>query len=273
MRPDINHGKCSPIGVFDSGIGGLSVLTAIAQELPNESLVYFADTGYAPYGDRTDQQIVERSIKVTEHLINTGCKAVVLACNTATAAAVTILRERTKLPIIGIEPGIKPAVTLSRSGRIGILATEYTVKSDKFKRLIQPYLSVANIRVQACPGLVERLEMPGDHQDSLDSLLDQYLAPMLEAKIDTLVLGCTHYTFLREAIQRRLPQSVVILDTPTAVAREVRRRLTENNRLCSHIESQNQVRYLSTADDIEQGRAVMSALLGMNIIVEKVRGS
>jgi len=260
----------APIGVFDSGVGGLSVLNAISAELPQEHLVYFADTAYAPYGDRSDTEIINRSLKVTEYLVNTGCKAIVIACNTATAAAVRLLREQLDVPIIGIEPGIKPAVHLSVNKRVGVLGTRYTVTSDKFKRLVEPYKQQAEIIIQACPGLVEHLEMPGDQHQAISALLDRFLAPMIEAEVDTLVLGCTHYSFLRDRIQARLASNLVILDTPAAVARELKRRLTELDLLSVDTPIDQSIQYLSTSTNMELARQVMSGLLGKNIKLNQV---
>lgn len=259
-----------PIGVFDSGVGGLSVLRAIRKELPNERLIYFADTGYAPYGDRSDAEIVDRSREVTGCLVELGCKAIVIACNTATAAAVSDLRSEFELPIIGIEPGIKPAVERSRSKRVGILATRYTLGSAKYRSLVERFGASAQITVQACPGLVETLELPGDHSMRLAQLLDAYLLPMIDAQVDTLVLGCTHYSFLTEAIRTRLGPHVEILDTPGAVARELHRRLAEVGSLARESGTLPAVRYLTSAKDVEHSTVVVSKLLGSEIKLERL---
>lgn len=260
----------SPIGVFDSGIGGLSVLRAIREELPDESLIYFADTAFAPYGDRCDAEIIQRSRQISQTLVEFGCKAIVIACNTATAAAVAQLRSEFSLPIIGIEPGIKPAVERSTSKRVGILATSYTLGSSKFQSLVERFAASAQLTVQSCPGLVETLELPGDHSWRLEELLDRYLKPMLEAQIDTLVLGCTHYSFLTGAIRSRLGEGVEILDTPAAVARELHRRLAVESLLAKPDGTFTPVRYLTSAKDLAHGSELMTKLVGGKVELEYV---
>lgn len=261
----------APVGVFDSGVGGLSVLQAISAELPSERIIYFADTAYAPYGDRSDGEIIERSSRVTASLIEQGCKAVVVACNTATAAAIKTLRERFDIAIIGIEPGLKPAVQRSKTGRVGVLATSYTVQSDKFRRLVTTFAAGTKLSIQACPGLVETLEQPGEHAEELDSLLTRYLAPMREQQIDTLVLGCTHYSFLRDAIGEHLGESVEILDTPAAVALELRRQLALRALLSPERETFSSHRYLTTGKDLSGIQAVMQSLIHEDIQLEKFK--
>ena len=262
----------SPIGVFDSGVGGLSVLQALAAQLPQERLIYFADTAYAPYGERTDSEIVERSCRVTAWLVEQGCKAIVVACNTATAAAIKTLRERFDIAIIGIEPGLKPALQRSKTGRVGVLATSYTVQSDKFKRLVETFAADAQLCIQACPGLVETLEQPGEHAEHLQELLIRYLEPMREQGVDTLVLGCTHYSFLRQAIGDYLGESIEILDTPKAVAAEVRRQLEVRELLSSTDETFPSLRYLTTGSDTTAIQAVMQSLMNESIELEQIRG-
>lgn len=271
MIIDSQNAAGSPIGVFDSGVGGLSVLQAISTELPSEQLIYFADTAYAPYGDRSDAEIIDRSCRITAWLVEQGCKAVVVACNTATAAAIKTLRERFDIAIIGIEPGLKPAVQRSKSGRVGVLATSYTVQSDKFNRLVETFAADVQLFIQACPGLVEILEQPGEHAERLHGLLTRYLKPMQEQRIDTLVLGCTHYSFLRQAIQHYLGESVEILDTPKAVALEVRRQLELRTLLTAQGETSPPHRYLTTGSDMPAIRAVMQSLIGETIQIEQIK--
>lgn len=271
MLTDRQVAADAPIGVFDSGVGGLSVMQAISTELPREQIIYFADTAYAPYGDRSDSEIVERSCRITAWLVEQGCKAVVVACNTATAAAISTLRERFDIAIIGIEPGLKPAVQRSKSGRVGVLATTYTVQSEKFKRLVEAFAADAQLSIQACPGLVETLEKPGEHAEQLQSLLIRYLEPMKEQGVDTLVLGCTHYSFLREAIRNYLGESAEILDTPKAVASEVRRQLELRKLLSLGSETFSLHRYLTTGSDARAICAVMQSLLNKKIEIEQIQ--
>ena len=265
----------SPIGVFDSGVGGLSILQAIAEQLPNERLIYLADTAFAPYGDRSDEQIIERAFAITAWMVEQGCKAVVVACNTATAAAIQALREHFSLPLIGVEPGLKPAIAHSPTGRVGVIATSYTVRSEKFRRLVQTLAQDVVLTVQACPGLVETLEQPQEHEAKLDTLLATYLEPMKRNAVDTLVLGCTHYIFLRERISDYLGQNVEILDTASAIAREVERQLIRTGQAVAkptagRTFNNPKLRYLTTGSDREQIESVMSTLLGTEIQLERV---
>ncbi len=257
-----------PVGVFDSGIGGLSILKGIAAELPDENLIYLADSGFAPYGDRSVDEISERTFKVVSWLVDKGVKAIVIACNTATAAAVKELRATYTLPIIGIEPGVKPAVLSTQTGRVGILATQYTVESEKFRRLIEPFKKEVELYVQAAPGLVETLETPGDHRIRLNELLKCYLDPMVAQGVDRLVLGCTHYSFLMDEILQILPEGIEVIDTPAAVAREVRRRLAIDH-LLRDSDSELVTEFYSTARDQKHSSAQFQRLLGYEMQIKQ----
>lgn len=213
------------IGVFDSGVGGLSVLAPIRQYLPTAHLIYVADTAHLPYGNKSDRYIEQRVLKISQFLIDQGCDALVVACNTATAAAVAAVRLRHALPVIGLEPAIKPAVASSHSKVIGVLATEFTVHSARFAALKQRFEPQAQILVQPCPGLVEQVEAGRLLTDDTKTLLSRLLAPLLAAGADRLVLGCTHYPFLKPLLTQLLPPSVQVLDPGDAIARELLRRL------------------------------------------------
>ncbi|MGX9776530.1 glutamate racemase [Janthinobacterium aestuarii] len=225
----------APIGIFDSGVGGLSVLRHIRAQLPQEDLIYFADSGHAPYGDKTEQQVIDRSLAVASYLLQQGAKALVVACNTATIAAIKALRARyPDLPIVGVEPGLKPAAAISRNGKIGVLATERTLRGDKLLALREQVSSAtgATFILQPCVGLVERIEQSAMGSDPLDAtsvMLDRYIAPLLAQGVDTLVLGCTHYPFVQDAIARTVrahtAEPVTLVDTGEAVARQLTRLL------------------------------------------------
>lgn len=211
-----------PIGVFDSGVGGLSVLQVIHQRLPNESLLYVADTKYVPYGEKDTDFIIGRSIKITEYFIANSVKVMVMACNTATAAASAILRERyPHLPIIAMEPAIKPASQATKTGKVGVLATSGTLKSAKFAALLERFSNDIMVFPQPCPGLVECIETGDLTGDKTKQLLVQYLQPLLEVGCDTIILGCTHYPFLRPLLVELVPESINIIDTGEAVARHL----------------------------------------------------
>jgi len=215
----------NPIGVFDSGVGGLSVLHEIRRELPNEDLLYVADSGHAPYGDKPAGLIEARSIAIAEFLVSRHAKAIVVACNTATGVAIKALRARFPLPIIAMEPAVKPAAAHTRSGVIGVLATSRTIASDNFAKLHERFGAGVKILMQACPGLVEQVEAGKLRDDKTRALVEQFVLPLLNQGADTLVLGCTHYPFLAALIREVAGTSVTIIDPSAAIARELRRRL------------------------------------------------
>ncbi|MET0383112.1 MAG: glutamate racemase [Burkholderiaceae bacterium] len=217
------HARAPRIGIFDSGVGGLSVLRAIRAELPHAELLYVADTGHAPYGERTVEYLCDRSERIARFLTDAGAGIVVVACNTATAAAVAALRGASPdLPLVGVEPGIKPAVALSAARRIGVLATTRTLASDKFQRLAQAHAAGAALVLQACPGLAEAIEAADADDDRLEAMVERYSAPLRAAGVDVAVLGCTHYPFARSLFERALP-GVRLIDTADAVARQTAR--------------------------------------------------
>lgn len=214
-----------PIGVFDSGVGGLSVLRDIRRELPAEDLIYVADSGHAPYGDRPAGYVRARAEAIVEFLVSQGAKAVVVACNTATGTAAAALRARWDLPIVAIEPAVKPAVAHTRSGVIGVIATTQTLGGEKFANLVDAHASGVRVLSQPCPGLVERVEAGELESPETRSLVEQYVRPLVDEGADTLVLGCTHYPFLSEAIQAAAGPGVTVIDSAVPVAKELRRRL------------------------------------------------
>jgi glutamate racemase len=230
-----NMNAANPIGVFDSGVGGLSVLHEIRRVLPGENLLYVADSAHAPYGDNSQQFIEGRAIAISEFLVSRRAKAIVVACNTATGAAITALRERFSVPIIAMEPAIKPAVTNTMTGVIGVLATSRTLASDNFVRLFGRYGADVEILSQACPGLVEQVEAGDLSGEKTRALLERYVLPLLDQKVDTLVLGCTHYPFLAPLIQEIAGPTVAVIDSAAAVARQLRRRLEVDHLLADQV--------------------------------------
>jgi len=215
----------APIAVFDSGVGGLSVLRAIRDRLPNEPLLYVADSGNAPYGDREIEFILGRSMAIASWMVARGAKEIVVACNTATVVAVQTLRSAFTVPIVALEPAIKPAAEGSRSDVIGVLATSRTLESPAVERLQREYGANTQIVLQACPGLVEQVERGLIDTDDTTTLLQRYLESSLRAGADHLVLGCTHYAFLRDRIQALVGPEITLVDSGDAVARQTERRL------------------------------------------------
>ena len=229
-----------PIGVFDSGIGGLSVLAALRAELPRERFIYYADAGHAPYGERGDDFVIARSRAIMRMMIEErGIKALVIACNTATAAASAQLRaelraEGSELPLIGVEPALKPAAAATHTGHVGVLATRGTLASDKFRTLHQRLAHQAAFHLVACDGLASAIER--DDTARIDELTAHYLRALgplgaVEGQIDTLVLGCTHYPFAAAALRRHVAPQVRLLDTGAPVARQTRRLLAAHGAL------------------------------------------
>lgn len=231
--PDLSQ---HPIGVFDSGVGGLSVLRALMAELPDERFVYVADSGHAPYGERDDDYLIQRSRTIADWLlIHHHIKALVVACNTATAAAIHVLREsHPGLPIVGIEPALKPAVAHSKTGLIGVMATRSTLQSEKFKRLLATLANEATFVLQPCSGLVPAIE--AFNTAAMDAACAEYAGAMGSfgsgvGEIDTVVLGCTHYPFAEAALRKTTGHHVTYLEGGVPVARQTRRLLQANDSL------------------------------------------
>jgi glutamate racemase len=216
-----------PVGVFDSGVGGLSVLREIVAVLPHETTLYVADSRYAPYGDRDEAFIARRSRAIADFLVSKGAKAIVVACNTATGVAIAGLRAACPIPVIGIEPAVKPAAAATRSGVVGVLATRRTLESGKFQRLLQQHGAGATIITQPCPGLVEQIEAGDLSGETTRRLVAGFVAPLLARGADTIVLGCTHYVAVIPLIRERAGPDVQVLDPARPVARELERRLDE----------------------------------------------
>jgi glutamate racemase len=221
------------IGIFDSGVGGLSVALAIRKQLPWEDLVYVADSAHTPYGNKSQQFIVQRARAIVEFLLSQKVKAIVVACNTATVSAIAQLREEIDIPIVGMEPGVKPAAELSTSGVVGVMATTQTLQSASFLTLVSRFAQNRQVVAQACPGLVEQVEAMDLTSLKTDTLLQSYLNPLLEKGADRIVLGCTHYGFLSARIEQLVSGRAALVNTNEAVAREMARRLGESKLLHS----------------------------------------
>jgi glutamate racemase len=227
MNAKITQSNERPVAVFDSGVGGISVLKHIHALLPNEQLLYVADSKHAPYGNKTPQEIQERCFKIADFLIAQDAKALVVACNTATAAAIDALRMRYDFPIIGMEPAVKSAAAATKNGIIGVLATTGTLKSAQFAALLESYGKNVEVVTQACVGLVECIERGELNATNTKALIRQYCAPLLAEGADTIVLGCTHYPFVRDVITDIVGKEVILIDTGAAVACQLQYRLTK----------------------------------------------
>ncbi len=237
------------IGVFDSGVGGLSVLREIVRQLPQHDVLYLADSAHVPYGPRQLEEIRAFARGITSFLAEQGADVVVVACNAASAASLYDLRAHFDVPIVGMEPAVKPAVEQTRSRHVGVIATQATFQGELFARLVERFARDTVVHTQACPGLVDRVEAGQADGPETEALLRQYLGPMLEAGIDSLVLGCTHYPFLRPAIERVIAaagRDVTIIDPAPAVARQTGRVLERRDRLLR--EGTGQVTYFTSGD-------------------------
>ena len=237
----------SPIGIFDSGVGGTSIWKEIHELLPFEDTIYLADSKNAPYGLMSKERILELSIKNTELLLAKGCKLVVVACNTATTNAIAYLRENYEVPFIGIEPAIKPAALQSRSKKVGVLATKGTLSSSLFHSTSEIHASGIEVLEQEGTGLVPLIEQGKVQSEETKILLEKYLKPMLKEGIDYLVLGCTHYPYLIPVLKEMLPKNVKIIDSGEAVARQTKSILKKNKLRCSS-ERSGRHQFYSNAD-------------------------
>ncbi len=246
----------SPIGVFDSGVGGLSILKAIRKQLPNENLLYIADSANAPYGDRDPAFISKRALEIADFLYHANAKAIVVACNTATVVAIDALRAAFTIPIVAVEPAIKPAAALTRSGVVAVLATSRTLASSSVAKLCERYGDGIKLMLQPCPGLVEQIERGQLASPQTLTLLESYLEPVLAAGADTIVLGCTHYPFLEPQIRAIAGNSVTILDSAEAVARQLQRIISQANpnKTGSHAKDS----FITTGDTATTGELITS---------------
>jgi glutamate racemase len=248
------------IGVFDSGVGGLSILDEALRQLPDHDYLYFADSANAPYGEKPPEWIAERSLAVCQSLADAGCQAIVVACNTATAEAIQCIRAKLKtIPVIGVEPGIKPAALQSQKGIVGVLATEATLKSDKFNALLATLPGDCRFVKQAGAGLVPLIESGQLQAPETATLLAHHLQSIKAAGVDTLVLGCTHYPFLIPLIVRQLGSDIKIVDTSEAVVRQLARQL-EMHGIASSDQEQRSMLLLSTADGTRLHQMAMQLL-------------
>ncbi|WP_225721677.1 glutamate racemase [Candidatus Vallotiella sp. (ex Adelges kitamiensis)] len=271
--------NAAPIGVLDSGVGGLSVLRSIRAALPDETLLYCADSCYAPYGERKNSFITARTLGISRWLEAQHVKAIVVACNTATAHTLLILRERLKMPIIGVEPGIRIAALRSRTRVAGVLATTSTLKSERFNALLAQYSGDCRFICQHGRGLVEAIEVGDVSSPVVMQYLSACIQPILDSSADTLVLGCTHYSFLWNALCTITAKQLYIVDTHEAIASQLVRQLTKQRLLINTISATTHskkrlasptLRLISTGDALQLTR-IAQKLIGVNIDAEHVK--
>ena len=259
----------SPIGIFDSGVGGISVLRAIRQQMPEESILYFGDQGHIPYGPRPMGQIRDFSEAITEFLLAQGAKIIVVACNTASAAALQHLRATfSGVQFVGMEPAVKPAAERTRTGKVGVLATPATFQGALYASVVERFANGVELFQSTCPGLVHQIEEGDLNGKKTRLILEEALLPMLEENIDTVVLGCTHYPFVIPLIQQIVGERVRVIDPAPAVAKQLRR-LLEASDISNRSASKSDVMFY-TSGDPDSLRSMLPKLLGEAGEIRKV---
>jgi glutamate racemase len=259
----------NPIGVFDSGVGGLSVLREIRMQMPNENIVYFGDQGHVPYGPRPMEQIQSFSEGITRLLLKHDSKIIVVACNTASAAALKYLRAAfPDVRFVGMEPAVKPAAEKTQTGKVGVLATPATFQGALYASVVERFANSVELFQNTCSGLVQQIEMGNLNGKETRKILEDALHPMLEKNIDTVVLGCTHYPFVIPLIEQIVGANVRVIDPAPAVAKQVKRLLEAGGSL-SQNQDEGNVRFI-TSGEADSGRMSLKLLLGIDGEIETV---
>lgn len=253
------------IGVFDSGLGGLSVLKHLKQNLQNQSFQYIADSRNAPYGNKSDSYIRQRSAEISNFLVDNQVSAIVVACNTATAAAVQNIRDSLSIPVVAVEPGLKPASLQTKTGKIGVLATASTLKSTQYKNLASRFSKDVTFYEQAAYGLVEQIEAGKLEDASTYNLVREYLQPMLEQGVDSIVLGCTHYPFLLKVFRDIAGSEINIIDTGGAISDQLIRVMSTT---ISHQQEPAQADIYYSSGDIHHAQDMINRLMGVQVTVK-----
>lgn len=257
----------APIGLFDSGVGGLSVLSEIRSALPAESIYYVADSANAPWGDKPPEFVRERGLAIARFLLTQGIKAIVIGSNTGTAGSAEALRGTLTIPVVGIEPGIKPAVSATKTGIVGAIVPAAVSESDRLASLLDRFGAEVRMIIQPVPGLVERIEAADLDGPVVTRMLEDYVRPMLDAGADAIVLGSTHYVFLKPLLSRIAGPNVTLIETGAAVARQLARVLDERHLRASGTDGSER---FWTSGDPKTSERVVSALLGREVAVEKL---
>ena len=260
----------SPIGIFDSGVGGLSVLRAIRQQMQEEDVIYFGDQGHVPYGPRPMEQIQMFSEEITSFLLNKGSKLIIVACNTASAAALRYLRKRfPKTPFVGMEPAVKPAAEHTQTGKVGVLATPATFQGELYASVVERFGAGVELLQHTCPGLVAQIEKGELDTPPTHAILKEALSPMIEKGIDTVVLGCTHYPFVIPLIQQIVGEKVRVIDPAPAVARQARH-LLETGGMMKSSGVRGEVQFFTTGDPFVM-QSMLPTLFGEGGVVQSAQ--
>ncbi len=258
----------SPIGIFDSGVGGLSVLRAVREQMPNESIIYFGDQGHVPYGSRSMEQIQNFSNGITNFLLEQNAKIMVVACNTASAAALKYLRAKfPDVQFVGMEPAVKPAAEQTQTGKVGVLATPATFQGALYASVVERFANGVELLQSPCHGLVQQIEQGNLEGEETRKILEDALLPMLEKNIDTVVLGCTHYPFVIPLIQRIVGANVRVIDPAPSVARQAGR-LLEARGMRKQSQAKGDIKFY-TSGDPELLKSMLPMLLGESVEVER----
>jgi glutamate racemase len=260
----------NPIGIFDSGVGGLSVLRAIREQLPAENLIYLGDQGHVPYGARPMEEIQKFSEGITRFLLYQDSKIIVVACNTASAAALKTLREKfPEVSFVGMEPAVKPAAEATQTGKVGVLATPATFQGALYASVVERFGADVELFQHTCPGLVSQIEKGELDTQRTREILQDALLPMLEKNIDTVVLGCTHYPFVIPLIEQIVGENVRVIDPAPSVARQTQRLLEAEN-LLNRSNASGRIQYF-TSGDVPAVQSALAKLLGRNDVIQKVK--
>jgi glutamate racemase len=259
----------SPIGIFDSGVGGISVLRAIREQMPEESVIYFGDQGHIPYGPRSMEQIRNFSEAITNFLLERNAKIIVVACNTASAAALKDLREKfPNVQFVGMEPAVKPAAEHTQTGKVGVLATPATFQGALYASVVERFANGVELFQNTCPGLVQQIEEGNLSGEEPRKILEDALLPMLQKDIDTVVLGCTHYPLVIPLIQQIVGEKVRVIDPALSVAKQTRR-LLEANKLRNQSDAKSNVKFY-TSGEPDALKSLLPILLGESGEVHRV---
>jgi len=263
------NSQISPIGIFDSGVGGLSVLRAIRAQMPEESVIYFGDQGHIPYGPRPMEQIRNFCEAITKFLLEKNVKIIVVACNTASAAALKYLRERfPDVQFVGMEPAVKPAAEQTFTGKVGVLATPATFQGALYASVVERFANGVELFQNTCTGLVQEIERGNLNGDETRKILNDALSPMLEKNIDTVVLGCTHYPFVIPLVEEIVGEKVRVIDPAPAVAKQVKR-LLEAGGMKSPLSARGEVKFYTSGEPTAL-KSILPKLLGEDGVVERV---
>lgn len=263
-----NACQTAPIGVFDSGVGGLTILSALRQKLPQEDYIYIGDTAHVPYGTRSEAEVTELSLRACQFLIDQGVKLIVVACNTASQAALNVLRATSNLPFVGVVPAVKPAARITRQGHIGVMATNQTARATYLRQLIDNFAEGIEVEAVGCPELVTLAEQGQFTGPVVEETLQHCLQPMLAKGVDVIVLGCTHFPLMRPAIERLVGPHIQVIDSGAAIARRTYAILEAQD--CLHPDSPEGGHLdLRCSGDPEHFSEVASTLLGYPVTVRR----